>query len=350
MRAALISAVFAALAVSTNGAAVEKRQAAAPALTDADILNFALVLEHLEATFYSQALSNFSASDFTSAGYASNIRANIETIAADEAEHVSFLTSALSAAGATPVQACRYNFPYTSVDSFLALSQVLEGVGTSAYLGAAQYIQNPAYLTAAGAILTSEARHTAFIRYVNGFSPAVTFDTPLTPTSVQSIATPFFVSCPDGSAPPFTPFPAANLTSANATIGSTIQVSYANSTSEGNKYCIFLSGLGQAISPYQNGSCEIPSQNVTTGQAYGVISSSASGFNDSTVLAGPFVLNFDRDNNTASSGAGATRGGSNSTVGSNAAATTGAASKTSGVTAAAGLAMGLVAAAAATLF
>jgi hypothetical protein len=54
---------------------------------------------------------------------------------------------------------------------------------------------------------------------------------------------------------------------------------------------IFLSGLGQAISPYQNGSCQIPSQNVTTGQAYGVISSSNSGFNDSTVLAGPFVLN-----------------------------------------------------------
>jgi hypothetical protein len=40
MRAALISAVFAALAVSTNGAAVEKRQAAAPALTDADVSLF----------------------------------------------------------------------------------------------------------------------------------------------------------------------------------------------------------------------------------------------------------------------------------------------------------------------
>lgn len=65
------------------------------AVTDAEILNYALTLEHLETTFYAQGLQNYSQADFVSAGYADPFYDNLLRVASDEKEHVSFLTSAL---------------------------------------------------------------------------------------------------------------------------------------------------------------------------------------------------------------------------------------------------------------
>lgn len=187
--------------------AIEARQSTN---IDGTVLNFALTLEHLENVFYKQALSNFSAAAFAAAGYDATYYNNLRYISYDEQSHVNFLTTALKAAGVTPVQQCTYNFPYTDVKSFITLSSILEGVGTSAYLGAAPLITDKGYLTAAGSILVTEALHTSYQRAAIKEVPmANPYGTPIDPMSAYSLAAMFIVNCPPGSpALPFTSFPA----------------------------------------------------------------------------------------------------------------------------------------------
>jgi hypothetical protein len=177
---------------------------AAGAPTDADILNFALNLEYLEASFYHYAV------------YGTGIPANLQTgtgtqgavtggqqcmfsdpvvaayakeIAQDELDHVTFLRSALGSAAVAfpsidvdgtnpngafstaaraaglvgPGQA--FN-PYTDDTTFLLGAFIFEDVGVTAYKGAAPLISNKTYLEAAAGILAAEAYHAGLVRTV----------------------------------------------------------------------------------------------------------------------------------------------------------------------------------------
>lgn len=287
---------------------------------DTVVLQFALTLEHLENVFYKGALQKFSAEDFQKAGYGATYYNNLKYIASDEQSHVQFLSSALTAAGATPVAACQYNFPYTDVNSFITLSSVLEGVGTSAYLGGAPLITSKAYLTAAGSILVTEALHTSFQRGAVSEVPFPTpYGTPLDPTSVFTLAAAFIKSCPSSNyALPFKPYPALTLKTMGGTNeqpqqgshwgqkwngkgwsdksstmkmdaikqGATISLTSAASVPKG-AYLTFVSGLTVVSVPASANGMDVMAAvpNSVAGQVYVFVTSAAS--NGTLMSAGP---------------------------------------------------------------
>jgi hypothetical protein len=109
---------------------------------DIKALNYALTLEHLEATFYAMGMQRFSQSDFQSAGYNATVYYYFTLIQQHEAAHVNTISSAIIALGGSPVQACEYNFAQVmqNVSTFVAGAQIFENVGVTAYNGAVSTI------------------------------------------------------------------------------------------------------------------------------------------------------------------------------------------------------------------
>ncbi|KAJ5619811.1 ferritin-like domain-containing protein [Penicillium lagena] len=291
MKSSLYAALTAAAGVVTANP-VSKRAA----ITDAEILNYALTLEHLEATFYAQGLQNYSQADFVNAGFPDPFYDNLMRVAADEKTHVNFLTSALEAAGAPATAECTYSFPATDVPSFIALANVLEGVGVSAYLGAAASIASKEYLTDAGSILTVEARHSSYLRAADGEVPfAQPFDNPLDFDEVFTLASQFIVSCPSSNpALPVKAFPTLTSTSSGTILnGDHVTLVTGNGfTANGPVFAAFITVTGPiwtTVTPADGGfSVQIPDG--VEGQSYVVLTSSKDSVSDDDILAGPAIL------------------------------------------------------------
>ena len=168
------------------GAGLMEGQTSAP--TDADILNFALNLEYLEAEFYTVATTGQtidqmgvtisgsgnqgaatggSMVDFSNSLFPTAAIAN--QIAADERSHVTLIQQALTAAGAQPIAQPAINLNalgigFASVAQFLTLARAFEDVGVTAYAGAAPLISSKTVLGYAAQILGTEAEHASNIR------------------------------------------------------------------------------------------------------------------------------------------------------------------------------------------
>jgi hypothetical protein len=175
--------------------------AQAQAVTDVDILNFALNLEYLEAQFYSFAVNGTGLSNdlLTGTGQQGAVTGGRKVtftdqvvaqyareIAADEIAHVRFLrtqlgTSAISqpaidvgvdpagafssAARAAKLVGPGEAFdPYANDQNFLLGAFIFEDVGVTAYKGAAPLLTNKTYIEAAAGILAVEAYHAGLLR------------------------------------------------------------------------------------------------------------------------------------------------------------------------------------------
>jgi hypothetical protein len=144
---------------------------------DVKILNYALTLEYLEAEFYRQAVASGALTDPVVVNFAT-------VVAGHEAAHVAALKKAL---GKAAIKSPAFDFAdtVTNQDKFKATAQVLEDTGVAAYAGQGPNIFQKAVIVPALGIHSVEARHAAWIRFINGASPAPNIvDSPKTEKAV----------------------------------------------------------------------------------------------------------------------------------------------------------------------
>ncbi len=157
---------------------------AAGGTSDVDILNFALTLEYLEATFYEEAKKRVKANG--------ELKPLISLLASDEKQHVEALEGTIKKLGGKPVSKPKFNFEYNGTPEFLKLAETFENTGVSAYNGAAPSIKSKEVLGAAGSIVQVEARHAAAIALQNGQEPSPSaFDASLEEKQVLKAVEPF---------------------------------------------------------------------------------------------------------------------------------------------------------------
>lgn len=186
----LLPGIFAACEDSTNTAGLSGPGTGNPvtidfANGDVAVLQFALVLEEIEAGFYTQVVANFAGSTLTLAeqGVLVDIR-NHEVL------HREVLKAVLGAASFTLSPIFTTNFKDRV--AVLAAAKSFEELGVAAYNGAAQYFTSATNLLLAGKIVSVEARHASAIRDLitplsGDFAPS-TFDDAFTPTKVAGTA------------------------------------------------------------------------------------------------------------------------------------------------------------------
>lgn len=164
------------------------------------VLNFALKLEYLEATFYNLGLGTNGATGASTTqtalrtGFSATNLSSLDLIRVDETNHVADLIATIKALGGTPIAAPNvtlvtgstavtgdFDFTggkgngagpfsgalgvFTNPAIFLAVAQSLEDTGVRAYKGGAPALMsNPTVLTAALNIHSVEARHASRLR------------------------------------------------------------------------------------------------------------------------------------------------------------------------------------------
>jgi rubrerythrin len=132
------------------------------AAQDREIFNFALLLEYLQAAFYTRAVEN--------GNLRGDIRDFAEVVSGHERAHVAYLRKALGD-HARPRPTFDFGNATKNERAFVKAAILLENTGVAAYNGQAANLTKPA-LAAAAEIVSVEGRHAAWISDIAGESPA----------------------------------------------------------------------------------------------------------------------------------------------------------------------------------
>ena len=168
----------------------EARASSGLSANDVGILNYALVLEYLQASFYTEAERSGALSGKTAQA--------ATVVGATERAHVKAFQKLL---GTEAVKRPLFNFQGVTEaqQAFLKTAVAFEDLAVAAYKGQAPKLRSSAVLAAAVGIHSVEARHAAWMRELFGVTPAVNaFDKPATKQNINRIvaSTHFIVAHP----------------------------------------------------------------------------------------------------------------------------------------------------------
>jgi predicted lactoylglutathione lyase len=149
---------------TTAGAAASASSSDADNASDLKIVNYALTLEYLEATFYQEVLDSGVIKD-------KKIGDLAKALADTERQHVDALIATAKSLGGTPATKPKTKFQDTiakGATTVLMTAATVENLGAAAYLGQAGNIKSKDILAAALSIHSVEARHAAALNQLVG--------------------------------------------------------------------------------------------------------------------------------------------------------------------------------------
>ncbi|KAF6745865.1 ferritin-like domain-containing protein [Ephemerocybe angulata] len=269
-------------------------------------LVYALSLEQLAVSFYHSSLSLLSADDFRAAGHPDSVRRGYEQVLKSAKAHSDYLVGEITNLGhADSTAGCDYAFPVKTTEDFINMSEAIQALAVSTYVGALDRSQSDTYTTVFGGMLGVEAR------YANWISTAVkyqdladmSFEYPSSMNDTWTIAGLYVTGCPPGIAPEDI-FPAGLVDWPVLTLpdtvypGQSISISFPNTlyTEQDTLYAGFRTGMDTDMYPLvgnDDGSFSVTvPQNVDGKGAVwlSVVKGDGLSVRDDNMVAGPALL------------------------------------------------------------
>ncbi|KAI0313226.1 ferritin-like domain-containing protein [Amylostereum chailletii] len=299
-----LASAVAAFPINGGNHALLSRAELESTIDDKTVVQFMLMLEHVENAFYHTYMDNFDDGAFAAAGLQPWVRGRFVQLLEHEDIHVRLLETALG--NDAPV-VCEYQYPVKTVEDFVGLSSVLENGATGVYVGYANILQDKELIVQAASIAITETRHATWLdSAVQKGSPwSGAFATPIAMDDAFSLLATFTVSCPPGNptlplvahtplaVDPPTPLPGSNV---SLIFDTTIL-----SANESRLFLAVLSGLNTTFVSLDtvggNFTATVPTG--LQGLVYAVVATTdALPLSQNTTITAPAVLRFPFDSQT----------------------------------------------------